>query len=76
MKNEAEITEQEKCCAPSKCISADEHDEMFSVCCDAGVCGGRAWEPYTYRCKACGKHLSLRKHHAGNAQVYWRRSDD
>ena len=80
MNQEAEKTEQQpRCCAPSKCISADQPKEsrqMLTVCCDARVCGGRSWEPYTYRCMACGKHLSLKKHHAGIAQIYWRDSDD
>lgn len=79
MKIEADKTEQQpRCCAPSRCASAGlaaESREMLSVCCDARVCGGRAWEAYIYRCMGCGKHLSLRKHHAGTPQIHWRDSN-
>ncbi len=65
-----------RCCDGGKCASAElpvENPEMLTICCDARVCGGRAWEPFVYRCMACGRHLSLRAHHAGKTQIYWNR---
>lgn len=46
--------------------------EMYSICCDAEVSGGRPGEPFVYRCMACDGYLSLRLHRSGTPQVYFK----
>ena len=45
---------------------------MVSVCCDAEVSSGTEYEPFVYRCIACGREMNLWLHHNGVPQMHYK----